>query len=79
MYSRVDLPALGTQFDVPIFLLQGEADYLTLPKISRAYFDTLQAPQKAFILLRRTGHDPNQVMLDAQLDVLNERIRPLAE
>ncbi|MDV6329998.1 alpha/beta hydrolase [Asticcacaulis sp. 201] len=79
MYSRVDLPALGTQFDVPIFLLQGEADYLTLPKISRAYFDTLQAPQKAFILLPRTGHDPNQVMLDAQRDVLNERIRPLAE
>lgn len=77
MYSRVDLPALGTRFDVPIFLLQGEADLLTLPEISRRYFDSLIAPQKAYILLPRTGHDPNPIMVDAQLKVLNERIRPL--
>lgn len=79
MYSQVDLPALGMQFEVPIFLLQGEADYLTLPEISRRYFDEIQAPQKTFILLARTGHDPNQIMLDAQLEVLNKRIRPLVE
>ncbi|MCR6658541.1 MAG: alpha/beta hydrolase [Asticcacaulis sp.] len=79
MYSRVDLPALGTQFDVPIFLLQGEDDYLTLPAISRRYFDSLNAPQKAFISLPRTGHDPNQIMIDAQYKVLQETIRPLAD
>ncbi len=79
MYSAVDLPALGTHFDVPIFLLQGEADYLTLPRISRRYFDSLVAPRKAFILLPRTGHDPNAIMLDAQRKVLDDRIRPLAQ
>ena len=79
MYSKVDLPALGARFDVPIFLLQGEADYLTLPAISRRYFDSLAAPQKSFILLPRTGHDPNQIMLGAQLKVLDRDIRRLAE
>lgn len=79
MFSTVDLPALGTQFDVPIFLLQGEEDYLTLPAISRSYFNSLSAPQKAFIPLPRTGHDPNVIMVDAQLKVLNEKIRPLVE
>ncbi len=79
MYSKVDLPALGTRFDVPIFLLQGEADYLTLPAISRRYFDSLTAPQKSFVLLPRTGHDPNRIMLDAQLKVLDRDIRRLAD
>ncbi len=79
MYSRVDLPALGTQFKVPIFLLQGEADYLTLPDISRRYFDSLSAPQKQFVVLPRTGHDPNQIMIDAQYKLLQEAIRPLAD
>ncbi len=78
MFSTVDLPALGTHFDVPIFLLQGENDYLTLPEISRRYFDSLSAPQKAFVLLPRTGHDPNPIMIDAQRKWLDERIRPLA-
>jgi pimeloyl-ACP methyl ester carboxylesterase len=78
MFSKVDLPALGTQFDVPVYLLQGEEDYLTLPDISRRYFETLSAPDKAFILLPRTGHDPNTVMVDAQLKILNEKIRTKA-
>jgi pimeloyl-ACP methyl ester carboxylesterase len=79
MYSHVDLPALGTRFEVPIFLLQGEADYLTVPEISRRYFDSLTAPKKAFILLPRTGHDPNQIMVDAQYAILQKDIRPLAQ
>lgn len=78
MFSKVDLPALGTQFDVPVYLLQGEEDYLTLPDISRCYFEALSAPDKAFILLPRTGHDPNSIMVDAQLKILNEKIRPKA-
>jgi pimeloyl-ACP methyl ester carboxylesterase len=43
----------------PTFLLQGEADYLTLPETSRRHFDSLSVPQKQFIMLPRTGHDPN--------------------
>ena len=79
MFSTVDLPALGTHFDVPIFMLQGEEDFLTVPDISRRYFDSLSAPQKDFIMMPRTGHDPNQIMIETQRKVLDEKIRPLAE
>ncbi len=79
MFSTVDLPALGTHFDVPIFMLQGEEDFLTVPDISRRYFDSLSAPQKDFIMMPRTGHDPNQIMIETQRKVLNEKIRPLTE
>ena len=79
MFSKIDLPALGTRFDVPVYLLQGEEDYLTVPEVSRRYFDSLNAPDKAFILLPRTGHDPNSIMVDAKLKLLNEKIRPKAK
>lgn len=70
IFSTVDLPALGAQFEVPVFLFQGEANLLTLPEISRRYFDSLTAPRKQYQLLPRTGHDPNQRLLDAQLALL---------
>lgn len=78
MYARVDLPALGNDFQVPIYLLQGEQDLLTSITISRPWFDGLNAPHKEFIVLPRTNHDPNQIMVDAQYRVLSEKIAPPA-
>lgn len=78
MFSRVELPALGTAFKVPVFLLQGEQDLLTTPEITRRYFDSVGAPRKELVLVPRAGHDPNQPMVDAQLKMLNERVRTLA-
>ena len=77
MYSGVDLPALGTHFDVPVFITQGAEDLLTSPVISRSYFDSITAPQKAFVLVPRVGHDPNQPLVDAQFKMLTETIAPL--
>lgn len=45
-------------------------------EVAKAYFDELEAPEKAFTLLSRTDHDPNQTMIDAQLEVLKTRVRP---
>ena len=78
MFSRIDLPALGTTFDVPFFMIQGSEDLLTTPDIAKRYFDSITAPQKEFVLVPRTGHDPNQAMLDAQFRVLKQRIGPIA-
>lgn len=77
MFSRVDLPALGTRFELPFFMIQGEQDLLTRPQLARRYFDSISAPQKGFVLLPRVGHDPNQRMVDAQYDVLKNRVLPL--
>jgi len=78
MGPRLDLRRLGTRFEMPVFLLQGDEDLVTPPEISRAYFDSLTAPAKAFIRLPRTGHDPNRTMIDAQLEVLESRARAAA-
>lgn len=68
--SRLNLHDTGLTFEMPVYLLQGDNDLVTPPEISRAYFDTLTAPHKEFIRLQRTGHDPNQRMVNAQLAVL---------
>lgn len=77
MFSRVALPALGTRFDLPVFIVMGEEDLLTSAPIARAYFDSITAPHKSFTLVKRAGHDPNQAVLDAQWRVLREQVAPL--
>ncbi|MBJ7312932.1 alpha/beta fold hydrolase [Rugamonas sp. CCM 8940] len=79
MFAQVDLAALGGDFALPFFIVHGAEDLLTTPAVARRYFDSIRAPQKQFVLLPRSGHDPNQALLDAQLKLLNERIRPLTK
>ena len=73
--SKIDLYKLGPKFGVPFYMLQGQEDLLTMPEPSKRYFDFIEAPSKAFILMPRVGHDPNQLMMDAQYRVLRERVR----
>jgi pimeloyl-ACP methyl ester carboxylesterase len=65
MLSTVDLPALGTTFEVPIYIVQGEEDLVTRADVTRAYFDRISAPHKRLVLVPRAGHDPNPAMLEA--------------
>lgn len=76
MYAGVDLPKLGTTFAIPFYMVQGEADLLTLPDVSRRYFESIKAPRKGFVSVPRAGHDPNQAMIDAQFRILKERVVP---
>lgn len=76
MGPGIDLRRLGTSFAMPVFLIQGTEDLVTPLSVSRAWFDELKAPEKAFIPVARTGHDPNGPMLQAQLGVL-ERIEQI--
>lgn len=66
MGAGIDLRGLGMDFAMPVYLLQGEEDLVTPAQVSRAYFDDLSAPQKIYVSLARTGHDPNRIMIDAQ-------------
>jgi pimeloyl-ACP methyl ester carboxylesterase len=65
LFSRIDLPALGRRFAIPVFLVQGSEDLLTTPDVSNRYFEYLTAPVKSFVMVPRAGHDPNPAMLDA--------------
>ncbi|OYY71748.1 alpha/beta fold hydrolase [Sphingomonas sp. 28-63-12] len=78
MGPKIDLKKLGMHFAMPVYLLQGEEDLVTPAEISKAYFDGLSAPAKAFLVLPRTGHDPNVTMIDAQLRVLTSLVRSAA-
>ena len=77
MYSKIDFPAMGFSFKTPIFLVQGEEDLVTVPEVSKVYFDQIQAPEKAYVLLAKTGHNPNQISIDAEFKLLKERVLPL--
>jgi len=70
--SKIDLYKLGPKFELPIYMVQGEQDLLTMPEPSRRYFDFIQAPHKEFVLVPRTGHDPNPPMVAAQYGLLKK-------
>ena len=70
MFSRVDLNTLGRRFEVPMYFIQGAEDLVTTPDVARAFFDRLSAPRKDFVLLERTGHDPNALSVDAVRRIL---------
>lgn len=79
MFWQINLPALGKDFRIPVFLVQGGEDLNTMPQITKQYFDTIHAPQKAYVLVPRTGHDPNAAMVDAQYQLLIQRVLPLTQ
>lgn len=79
MLSTIDLPRLGLDYKIPVFLIQGEHDLVTVPEVARVYFDSISAPQKEYFSLPNTGHDPNPEMVDMQYKVLSTRVRPLLQ
>ena len=74
MSAHVDLPALGQKFEVPIYLVQGELDLLTRAAITRAWFESLQAPRKKLVMVPGAGHDPNFAMIDAHFRLIRDEI-----
>lgn len=70
MFSRYDLYRMGTRFALPVYFVMGQEDLLPSPQVARRYFDAIEAPAKDFIVVPRAGHDPNQPMMTAQLQVL---------
>jgi pimeloyl-ACP methyl ester carboxylesterase len=73
-----DLPALGTNFQVPIFFIQGAEDRLTVTRLARVYFDEIRAPQKQFVVLPSVGHLAIFTARDAFFRVLVARVLPVA-
>ncbi len=77
LFSQVDLPALGTDFAIPMFFVEGAQDLLATPDVAQRYYASLTAPQKDLVLLPHAGHDPNQDVIDAEYKLLKERVLPL--
>ncbi len=73
IYSRIDLPALGLKFDMPVYIFAGQADLVTVPGVARRYYDSIVAPSKLFIDVPNAGHDPNPALVDAEFALLKAR------
>ncbi|MGB9071663.1 MAG: hypothetical protein WCC22_03255 [Terriglobales bacterium] len=56
--QQIDLPALGTDFAIPIFIFQGQEDLTALPELAKASFDSIKAPRKQLCMVSSTGHEP---------------------
>jgi pimeloyl-ACP methyl ester carboxylesterase len=76
--NAVDLPALGTDFDIPFFIFQGTLDNITPASPLRTYIATITAPQKQLVLIAGAGHNVMVTRSDEFLRLLIEWVRPLA-
>lgn len=77
MQATLDVTKLGFDFPMPVFLVQGEEDLVTVPEVARRYFDQIKAPKKEYFLLPGVGHDPNPPMVEAQFRILKSHVLPL--
>lgn len=73
----VDLPALGTDFKVPIFFFQGDSDFITTTSIVYDYYDEITAPTKKFLVFPRAGHDVVFRVRKGFLDALVKWVKPV--
>jgi pimeloyl-ACP methyl ester carboxylesterase len=73
-----DARRLGTRFEVPFFLFQGETDIVTLTTFAEEYFQEVEAPTKALALIKDAGHFAAFTQPERFLAELRTRVRPLA-
>lgn len=76
MVAGLDFMKDALDFEIPVYLIQGEADILTPNEISKAYFDKINAPKKEFYLVPGAAHGHNQAIVDLQYKIVKEQIAP---
>jgi pimeloyl-ACP methyl ester carboxylesterase len=72
-----DARRLGTRFEVPFFLFQGESDVVTLTSLATEYFQEVEAPTKELALIKDAGHFAAFTQPERFLAELRTRVRPL--
>lgn len=73
--STVELDRLGLEFEVPVFVFQGERDLEAPASLAREFVDAIQAPAKGFEVIRGAGH-ATAFFPEELLALLNTRVRP---
>jgi len=75
---KYDARELGPDFAIPMFVFNGDKDAVTPIGFAQAWFATIRAPQKAFVILKGGGHSAMLTMPDRFLHELVARVRPVA-
>jgi pimeloyl-ACP methyl ester carboxylesterase len=76
---KVNLTTQDPVFRLPIFILQGATDNATPSPLARSFFDAIRAPHKEFISIEEAGHMALITHADEFLQLLAERVRPVAD
>jgi len=74
MFHDIELQRDATVLKLPVYFIQGEADLVTVPAMTRAYFNAIEAPHKELIMVAKAGHGPNAQSIAAEWQLL-QRIR----
>lgn len=77
-WMAFDAHRLGTSFQTPIFIIEGESDVMTPSELAGDWVATIDAPQKAFVPIQGASHLAFVTAADAYLAELIGRVRPLA-
>lgn len=77
-FMTYDARRLGTRFEVPFFLFQGESDVITLAGLAEEYFAEVEAPVKELALIQNAGHFAAFTQPDLFLTELLTHVLPLA-
>ncbi|MDJ1499601.1 alpha/beta hydrolase [Xanthocytophaga agilis] len=77
MSATVDFMKNGLTFQLPVYIIQGEADILTPQELTKPYFDKLKAPHKEYFLVPGAAHGHNQSVIDTQYKVAKACIASL--
>lgn len=75
--NHEDLTALGTNFSLPMFFIQGELDFVTDTPAVREYYNHIKAPVKNLVLMKDHGHLAIMQDRDGFLDALVTTVLPV--
>lgn len=73
----VDLPAIGTDFSIPMFVFMGTHDPWTPIALAEAYFQSIEAPKKAFVRFEGCHHFVHMNRPEDFLEALVTHLGPL--
>jgi len=70
MMKTINMIQHGLNFNIPVYLIQGEEDILTPKEVTKEYFDQIRAPKKEYILLPKTAHGFNVPVIEMQYKIM---------
>lgn len=76
--AKLDSKALGGQFAIPIFVIQGAEDFTTPTSLAKEFVTSLRAPHKEFVTIPGAGHFAVFMKSDEFLRELVARVRSFA-
>ena len=79
LFEEYDAHNYGTEYQVPVYYIQGENDWQTPCSLAKVFFDEISAPHKKFFTIPNAGHVANRDNKEAFTCVLVEEIRPLLD